>query len=135
MAHNGAPERDGVWTMHLTSPRPMHPERMLDRIEALAGEQVRSRGHFWVATRPLTACIWDGVGAQLSIGTHGEWGTRPPATNLVFTGLADQRRTLVQAFEDVLLTAEEEAAGLGQFLGHDDGLDPWLGRRGNDQTH
>lgn len=134
VAHNGAPERDGVWTMHLTSPRPMHPERMLDRIEALAGEQVRSRGHFWVATRPLTACIWDGVGAQLSIGTHGAWGTRPPATSLVFTGLADQRRALVEAFEDVLLTSEEESAGLEQFLGRDDGLDRWLGRRGEDQV-
>jgi hypothetical protein len=50
----------------------------------------------------------------------------------VFTGLADQRRDIVEAFDDVLLTADEEAAGQGQFLGRDDGLDPWLGRRGDD---
>jgi G3E family GTPase len=132
VAHNGAPERDGVWTMHLTSSRPMHPARMLDQIEALASEQVFSRGHFWVATRPLTACVWDGAGAQLSIGTFGEWGTHAPRTSLVFTGLADQRRDIVEAFDAVLLTPEEAAAGLGQFLGRDDGLDPWLGRRGDD---
>jgi G3E family GTPase len=129
VAHNGAPERDGVWTMHLSSPRPMHPDRLLDRIEALAGDQVRSRGHFWVATRPLTACIWDGAGAQLSIGIHGQWGQRAPATSLMFTGVSEQRRGLVAAFEEALLTAEEQEAGLGQFLGREDGLDPWLGRR------
>jgi hypothetical protein len=35
----------------------------------------------------------------------------------------------VAAFEEALLTADEQEAGLGQFLGRDDGLDPWLGHR------
>ena len=126
-AHNGAPERDGVWTMHLTSSRPMHPERFLALLPALAGDRVRSRGHFWVATRPDLACIWDGAGSQLSIGAHGHWGSRQPATSLVFTGVAEERGALVDAFDRVLVTGEEaEQRGQGRWEGQD-GLDPWLG--------
>lgn len=130
VALNGAPEAHGVWSLHLSSARPMHPERFMDLLAALSGEKVRSRGHFWLPTRPLQACIWDGAGAQLSIGTHGDWGARTPATSLVFTGIADERRAIVEAFDAMLLTPEEDARGLAQWLGHDDGLDEWLGPRG-----
>lgn len=129
VALNGAIERDGVWSLHLSSARPMHPQRFLELLPALSGDKVRSRGHFWLPTRPLQACIWDGAGAQLSIGTHGEWGVRPPATSLVFTGIAEERAQLVEAFDAMLLTPEEEGRGLVQWLGLDDGLDEWLGPR------
>lgn len=130
VAHNGAPERDGVWSLHLTSGRPVHPERFLDRLPDLAGDKVRSRGHFWLPTRPLQACAWDGAGAQLSLGSLGDWGDRAPATSLVFTGIAEERAALIEAFDSVLLTPEEEADGPVAWLGRDDGLDPWLGERG-----
>jgi G3E family GTPase len=126
---NGAPERDGVWSLHLSSPRPMHPQRFMELLPELSGDKVRSRGHFWLPTRPFQACIWDGAGAQLSIGTHGDWGARPPATSLVFTGIAEERSALVEAFDAVLLTPEEEAGGPAQWFGRDDGLDEWLGQR------
>jgi G3E family GTPase len=126
----GAPERDGVWSMHLTSSRPVHPERFLAHLPALLGDKVRSRGHFWLPTRPHQACIWDGAGAQLSIGAHEDWGHRPPATSLLFTGIAEERASLVDAFDTVLLTPEEESRGLSPWRGLDDGLDQWLGARG-----
>ncbi len=126
VALNGAPARDGVWSMHLTSGRPIHPERLLEWLPALAGGRVRSRGHFWVASRPRQACIWDGAGAQLSIGAHGPWGRRRPGTSLVFTGVAEERQALVEAFEAVLLTPAESRAAPA-WHGREDGLETWLG--------
>jgi G3E family GTPase len=129
VALNGAPARDGVWSMHLTSRRPLHPERFLEWLPALAGDRVRSRGHFWLATRPRQACIWDGAGAQLSIGPHGSWGERRPGTSLVFTGVTDQRQALVEAFESVMLTPTE-ARTARVWHGREDGLETWLGPAG-----
>jgi G3E family GTPase len=126
VALNGAPARDGVWSMHLTSARPIHPERFLERLRALAGDRVRSRGHFWLASRPGQACIWDGAGAQLSIGSQGPWGARPPGTSLLFTGVVEERQALVEAFESVLLTPQETRHARA-WHGHEDGLETWLG--------
>jgi hypothetical protein len=47
----------------------------------------------------------------------------------VITGVEDVRAELVDAFEDVLMTAAEYADGLHPWLGRTDVLEPWLGDR------
>jgi hypothetical protein len=73
--------------------------------------------------------VWDGAGGQLAIGALGRWGTRTPGTRLVITGVEDVRAELVDAFEEVLMTAREYADGLHPWLGREDVLEPWLGDR------
>lgn len=128
MPDRTGPAAHGVWTITLQTERPFHPERLLDRIEELACGRVRGRGVFWVPTRPDSACAWDGVGGQLSIGELGPWGTRPPRTRLILTGTGPQA-SLRSAFEDVVLTDEEHRRGLAVWLGQTDVLGPWLGDR------
>lgn len=89
----------------------------------------RSRGSFWVPSRPDSVCVRDGAGGQLSVGALGAWGRRAAATRLVLTGVEDVRADLLAAFEDVLLTTDEHARGLHPWLGADDVLAPWLGDR------
>ncbi|HEY0187631.1 MAG TPA: GTP-binding protein [Cellulomonas sp.] len=125
----GAPTRNGVWTLELASDRPLHPERLVAEVARLGDGRLRSRGHFWVPSRPDSVCVWDGAGGQLSIGALGRWGRTAPGTRLVLTGVEDVRAELLAAFEDVLMTAEEYAAGLHPWLGRDDVLAPWLGDR------
>jgi len=125
----GAPTAHGVWTLDLRADRPLHPERLVAEVERLGHGRHRSRGRFWVPSRPDSVCAWDGAGGQLSVGAVGTWGRRDPDTRLVFTGVADVRAELLAAFEDVLLTAEEHARGLHPWLGRDDVLAPWLGDR------
>lgn len=117
----------GAWTLDLRSPRALHPERLVEHVHRLGDVPLRSRGRFWVPSRPDSLCVWDGSGGQLSIGQAGRWDGHEPETRLVFTGVDDVRRRLVEAFEDVLLTADEAAAGLAPWLGRDDVLAPWLG--------
>ncbi|MFC6286354.1 CobW family GTP-binding protein [Nocardioides sp. GCM10027113] len=115
-----------AWRLDLSSPRPFHPGRLLDQIERLGTGRHRSRGCFWLPTRPDAIQEWGGAGGQLSIGHHSAWGRRVPMTRLVLTGVGVTPTPLVEAFEELLVTPEEWR---DQRRWHvlEDGLEPWLG--------
>lgn len=127
------PDRGGegrhVWSLELIADRPLHPQRLRERVDVLGGGPFRSRGCFWLASRPGAIGIWDGAGGQLSVGVQGQWGRGPAMTRLLITGLRedDAREELRRAFAECLLTdAELEARGPYWDVA-DDGLEPWLG--------
>lgn len=105
----------------------MLPDRLLDRVADLGGGPRRSRGCFWLPTRPSVYGVWDGAGGQLSIGPGEAWGVRRRLTRIVVIGVDDGVEDLCVAFEDCLLTPAE-IASRGPFWEVDtDGLEPWLG--------
>lgn len=115
-----------VWRLELTSPQPFHPGRLLDDIEQLGGGRHRSRGCFWLPTRPDRVAAWDGAGGQLSIGSGESWGRRMPETRLLFTGTGVPPARLTEAFGSMLLSPDEAATG-GSWRHAEDGFEPWLG--------
>lgn len=115
-----------AWRLDLSSVRPFHPERLVEHIELLGTGRHRSRGCFWLPTRPGVAQEWSGAGGQLSIGRHGGWNARTPQTRLVFTGVGTAPTHLVESFERLLVTPEEGLLGPDPQHG-EDGLEPWLG--------
>jgi G3E family GTPase len=116
-----------VWRLDLSSPRPFHPDRLLDQIERLGAGPHRSRGSFWVPTRPGDLLEWSGAGGQLSMGSYSPWGRRTPVTRLIFTGLGTAPTDLGAAFEDMLLTPTEALLDQHSWDVLEDGLEPWLG--------
>lgn len=116
-----------VWTLQLSSDRPFHPERLMDNLPVLGGGPRRSRGCFWLPTRPAEIIGCGGAGGQFGIGLTGRWDGREPFTRILVTGLDDGRPELVTAFEDALLTGEEIERHGRLWDTHDDGLEPWLG--------
>lgn len=116
-----------AWRLDLSSPRPFHPDRLLDQIERLGTGAHRSRGSFWVPTRPGDLLEWSGAGGQLSIGSYSPWGRRTPMTRLIFTGLGEPPTDLAAAFEDMLLTPTEALLDQHSWDVLADGLEPWLG--------
>ena len=126
------PEPDAAaWRLELVADRPLHPERMVERIEDLGSGTFRSRGCFWVPTRPDWLCAWDGAGGQLSIGLGSRWNPDDrPVTHIVATGLkahGDPRERIRDAFEACLLTDDEITERGHAWEVWDDGLEPWLG--------
>ncbi len=124
---SGAGDDHGVWTVELCADQPLHPDRLLKHVEALGSGRVRTRGHFWLASRREVACVWDGSGGQLSIGHVGHWGNRPAGTRIVVTGEnpADRRR-IVNTFPQVVTTPRDLRVRRPNYL-LDDGFTPWLG--------
>jgi G3E family GTPase len=116
-----------AWRIDLSSPRPFHPDRLVEQISRLGEGEHRSRGCFWLPTRPGLTAQWDGAGGQLSIGPHPLSGHHPPITRLVFTGLGQVPAGLVAAFDDLLVTPAEEGNGSRTWRVAEDGLEPWLG--------
>lgn len=123
------PERDldDAWVLDVASDRPFHPERLRAAIATLGGGPRRSRGCFWLPSRPDSICVWDGAGGQLSVGSVEQWGGRTPLTRITVVGLDDDRDSLEAAFRSCLLT-DAELTDRGPYWEIDqDGFEPWLG--------
>lgn len=120
-----APASASVWTADLRSTRAFHPGRLLDGLDALGSGRHRSRGCFWLPTRPHRLLVWDGAGGQLSVGDGGPWAGRSPRTRILLTGLGTAPVHLQAAFDAMLLTEQERGSTSWQVT--DDGFEPWLG--------
>lgn len=122
---------DGAWRMDLCSERPFDPIRFQDELAVLGAGPRRSRGCFWLPTRPNSVCVWDGAGGQASIGITRQWDRgEPPLTRIVIVGIDDARdehARIEAAFHRCLLTDEELAARGCLWEESWDGLEPWLG--------
>lgn len=116
-----------AWVLDLESGRPFHPDRLNAAISILGGGPRRSRGCFWLPTRPDQLCLWDGAGGQLSVGTTETWDRRDPLTRITVVGLDDGRSELERTFRECLLTDEEMAERGPYWEASDDGFEPWLG--------
>ena len=122
----GLIEGGEAWTLELCSDRPFHPQRLLDNIAALGGGARRSRGCFWLPTRPDSIGEWDGAGGQLSVGPceHDDIG---PHTRILVTGIDDGRDALRTLFHRCLLSDAELAERGTIWECETDGFEPWLG--------
>lgn len=135
---SGMPD-DRSWTLLLSSPLPLHPERLLEHVEELGRGRVRSRGVFHLPDRPDSVCMWDGAGNQLCIADLGTWdeegGGQEPCTRIVVVGAGDDgearatQERLLAVFSAVLATPAELLDGGLAWLGREDVLAPWLGSR------
>lgn len=116
-----------IWVLNLRSDRPFHPQRLMDNVEALANWPIRTRGQFWLPTRPAQICYWSGAGGSLSIGPEPHCASERPVIRIFVVGSGDGRAEINDAFQQCLLTdAELEQRGyLWEEL--EDGFEPWLG--------
>lgn len=122
-----SPRGTSAWVIDFTSDRPFHPGRLQERIEALGRGARRSRGCFWLPSRPHQVCQWDGAGGMVSIGPSDHWDGTDPLTRIVVVGVDDGRDELSAAFQSCLLTDAELDERGRYWEVSSDGLEPWLG--------
>lgn len=115
-----------VRTLDLRSEQPFNPVRLLDHLEELAAGPFRTRGCFWLPTRPGLALLWEGAGGHLSIGSGEPWGPRTPHTRLTYVGLGAALDPLPGVFSSMLLSPAAYGPGIGWHQA-EDGFEPWLG--------
>ncbi|MFI6637119.1 CobW family GTP-binding protein [Nonomuraea fuscirosea] len=94
---------DEIVTTVWRSLRPLHPGRLFEAVDELVTESVRSRGRFWLATRPGQLLAWDAVAGIVSVEDAGPWLAALP-----------------EAAWDLVSPARRAAAALDWDPGHGD---------------
>lgn len=144
-------ETYGISSFVYRADRPFHPSRLVDYLEAGLPSLLRSKGVFWLATRPDIMGSWSQAGQMLNLSPMGyfwaclpesewpvedqetrqqiladwrePWGDR--RTELILIGQDLDKDLLTRELNDCLLTDAEFALGPTEWQKFADPLDPW----------
>lgn len=66
-------EEYGISSFVYRERRPFHPERLWEVLTTLPDEIVRSKGFFWVASKPTSVGLWSQAGRTSTLEARGQW--------------------------------------------------------------
>ena len=144
-------EEFGITNFVYRSRWPFHPGRLFNLLTESAWEGVlRSKGFFWVATRPEVQAIWHHAGAAVTLEPSAPWMATIPReqwelepdeladlnnrwdpllgdrmTELVFIGIDMDHDSIIAKLDSCVLTGEEIELGLSGWTDLDDPLPVW----------
>ncbi|WP_445519866.1 GTP-binding protein [Streptomyces sp. NEAU-174] len=130
-------EEYGISSTVFRSPRPFHPARLWDFITTdldtgTYGGVLRSKGFFWLATRPRVTGLWSQAGAVARFEPSGARESHNAADEaaargqeLVFIGTGLRPAALHQALSACLLTDEEHTLGAQSWSAWHDPFPAW----------
>ena len=149
--HTPETEEYGIRNFVFRARRPFHPMRFSHVIENEMRGVVRSKGYFWLASRPRHAGSWSQAGGVSRQGLAGMWwasvpkdrwpddaenleyilenwvdGSGDARQELVFIGIEMDETALRERLESALLTDEEMALGPNNWVGFPDPFQPWF---------
>lgn len=132
-------EEYGISSFAYRSRKPFHPQRFHDFIHKkdMAGKLIRSKGYFWLASRPQFAGYWSQAGGAAQFGFAGMFWSAVPKEDwpedeqslslikenwqepygdmrqeLVFIGQRLDRESFTKGLDACLLTDEELSKGM-----------------------
>jgi G3E family GTPase len=134
--HNPETEEYGIGSFVFRSKKPFHPDRFFDYVQtSFPSTVIRSKGLFWMASRPDEALSWSQAGGSLRADSAGVWWSSMPyeeriryapfvenqaviesgwdktfgdrKNELVFIGQEMDQEKIVKELENCLLTDQE----------------------------
>ncbi|WP_256852842.1 zinc metallochaperone GTPase ZigA [Pantoea sp. Fr+CA_20] len=149
--HQPETEEYGIRSFVYRARRPFHPERFWHAVNHQLDGVIRSKGYFWLASRPDFAAMWSQAGAVARHGHAGSWWASIPrekwpqdteslnfiAENwldgigdarqeLVFIGIEMDEKQVRSALDAALLTPQEMAQGPAYWVTLSDPMPGWF---------
>lgn len=142
----------GISSFNYTARRPFDPEKFYNFLHSTEqyGKLIRSKGYFWLATRPLFCGQWSQAGGIAHYGFAGmffkaipqkEWPTEPELLadinnkwvepfgdmrqELVFIGQSLNQQTMIEALDDCLLSEDAVLKGKDFWRTYNDPFPIW----------
>jgi len=120
-------EEYGISSFVFRADRPFHPQRFWDFLHANWPGLLRSKGWFWLATRPKLGGVWSLAGGSGIHQCAGYWSDAP-RQELVFIGQNMERDLMLGTLERALLTEEEMSGGKAAWADFEDPFPAWVER-------
>ena len=150
--HTPETEEYGISSFVYSARRPFHPQKFHDFLhgDVIAGKLLRSKGYFWLATRPQFAGSWQQAGGIARYGFAGMFWKAVPKENwpddeeylasiekqwqepfgdmrqeIVFIGQGLDQSQVIDALDECLLTEKEVLAGKPYWSSLPDPFPAW----------
>ncbi len=145
-------EEYGISSFTYVARRPFHPQKFHGFLHSTEkhGKLIRSKGYFWLASRPQFAGQWSQAGGIARYGFAGMFWKAVPESNwpteeeylasirknwvepfgdmrqeLVFIGQGLDEKAITRALDDCLLSEEEVLRGVDYWVTLDDPFPDW----------
>ena len=145
-------EEYGIGSFNYTARRPFDPEKFYNFLHNTEqfGKLIRSKGYFWLATRPLFCAQWSQAGGIAHYGFAGmffkaipqkDWPTEPELLadinnkwvepfgdmrqELVFIGQSLNKQAMIKALDDCLLPEDAVLKGKDFWRTYNDPFPIW----------
>lgn len=138
--HTPETEEYGITSFVYRRDRPFHPERFSECLKTEWVGVVRSKGFFWLASRPRLAGSWSQAGGSCRTEPAGFWAaTGADGTvisseltpvngkqELVFIGIEMDQAQITQMLDACLLSDDEITGGEERWQTFTDPFSPWI---------
>jgi G3E family GTPase len=116
--HTPETEEYGISSFVFRDKKPFHPDRFLDYIQNdFPSTVIRSKGLFWLSSRPAQAMNWGQAGGSVKADSAGVWWSCMPMKNrLEFAGFIENQAFIEEDWDKSFGDRKNELVFIGQDL-------------------